>query len=157
MYVVALGENRLEDHLYFSKNINDTTEVLWEKLSKIPHPNWVSSILPTSDCETCHYITLISYKKSGKLFYYNGESYKLIDHPLEKSSIKSAVIDKRFNRIYLGTSSGVYTMSHKKKDWVYLSGLPNAVARSMKINYTTNELFVGTFGRGVWKSPLFFE
>lgn len=155
MFAVVLGKTRFDDFLYYSDNVNDTSDVKWTKLSKLPHANWVSSILPSNECETCHYITFISYEAHGKLFYFNGESYQSVENKLGKSSIKSAVIDKETDRIYIGTTSGVYTKSKLETDWVLLSGLPSARANSMKLNYQARELFVGTFGRGVWKAPMF--
>jgi hypothetical protein len=157
MFVVGLGKTRYDDVLYYSNNINDTSKVKWNTLTALPHPNWVSSVMPTSDCETCHYITFISYEEHGKLFYFNGSAYEKIEHSLGKASIKSAVIDKRTNRIYVGTTSGVYTKSHKNHEWILLEGLPSTKVNSMKISYATNELFVGTFGRGVWKSTLYLD
>jgi len=46
-------------------------------------------------------------------------------------------------------------VKHKDKtEWKLLSGLPGVRIRSMEINYVTNEVFLGTFGRGIWKGPL---
>lgn len=157
MYTIGLGKSRGEDYMYLTKNLNDTSGVKWEQLGKLPYSNWVSSVLPTSDCETCHYITFISYEQHGKVFYYDGNSYQTVPNQFGNSSIKSGVIDKRTDRIYVGTTSGVYTKAHDSNDWKLLKGLPNSQVKSMKINYETNELFVGVFGRGIWKSSLYSE
>jgi hypothetical protein len=36
-----------------------------------------------------------------------------------------------------------------------LDNLPNAIVKELKIRYATNELFAGTYGRGVWRTKLY--
>lgn len=58
--------------------------------------------------------------------------------------------------LYLGTTRGVYYFDPISNTWLDITGnLPNVPVRAIKINQTSKELIVGTFGRGVWNAPLF--
>ena len=57
--------------------------------------------------------------------------------------------------IYAGTSRGVYYYNYSASQWEkYNNNLPNVYIADLAINYNSNELFAGTHGRGVWKTPL---
>ena len=154
MFVIALGKQRDQDYIYFSNNVNDTLEVSWKKIKKIPKSAWVSSVMSSSECETCHFLTFNTFDSKEKVFYFNGDTYKEIKTNIGRASIRSGVIDKRNGTIYLGTRVGVFVKHKDKTEWKLLSGLPGVRIRSMEINYVTNEVFLGTFGRGIWKGPL---
>lgn len=58
--------------------------------------------------------------------------------------------------IYVGMDVGVYYRDNSMSNWLLFSqGLPNVVISDLKIKYNTKELYAGTYGRGVWKSPLY--
>ncbi|MFT4663761.1 MAG: photosystem II stability/assembly factor-like uncharacterized protein [Gammaproteobacteria bacterium] len=61
--------------------------------------------------------------------------------------------------LYIGTGFGVY-FKHNNSPWVrYENGLPTIKVKELEIYYTENpttcKLIAGTFGRGLWESPLF--
>jgi hypothetical protein len=59
------------------------------------------------------------------------------------------------DRLYLGTDIGVYTRDSSDTDWQPFNvGLPNVIANDLAIQYSTNKLFVASFGRGIWVSDL---
>lgn len=59
------------------------------------------------------------------------------------------------NDIYVGTSVGVYHKNDNMQEWErYDEGLPNAPVYDMEINVEDETLTVGTYGRGVWQSPI---
>jgi len=57
-------------------------------------------------------------------------------------------------RMYIGTNYGIFTKTKSDAQWTLLSGLPGTYIRALDINYTTNKLIVGTFGRGIWQGDL---
>lgn len=60
------------------------------------------------------------------------------------------------NGLYVGMDVGVYYRDDNMSDWLLFSNdLPNVIINELDINYTTNKLYAGTFGRGVWCSDLF--
>lgn len=59
------------------------------------------------------------------------------------------------NRLYLGMDAGVYYLDDNHSDWqLFTTGLPIVQARDFEINYKTNMLRVGTFGRGIWETEM---
>jgi len=57
--------------------------------------------------------------------------------------------------IYVGTDMGIYYTDTLLVGWQpFMTGLPNVIVRDMEINYATGRLIAGTYGRGIWVSPL---
>ncbi|MCB0525641.1 MAG: PKD domain-containing protein, partial [Saprospiraceae bacterium] len=61
------------------------------------------------------------------------------------------------NGIYVGGFGFVaYTNDDLPGQWVgYFDGLPNARVYELEINYISNTIFAGTYGRGLWESPIY--
>ncbi|NQX86462.1 MAG: T9SS type A sorting domain-containing protein [Flavobacteriaceae bacterium] len=63
--------------------------------------------------------------------------------------------DDALNTLYLGTHAGVYYYNDSMVDWeTFNNNLPNVAIRDLAINIPDATLVAGTFGRGIWKSPL---
>ena len=59
------------------------------------------------------------------------------------------------NDLYVGTSVGVYHKNDNMEEWErYDEGLPNSPVFDMEINEEEGILTAGTYGRGVWQSPI---
>ncbi|MDO8365404.1 MAG: PKD domain-containing protein [Saprospiraceae bacterium] len=61
------------------------------------------------------------------------------------------------NGIYVGGFGFVsYTNDDLGGQWVgFFEGLPNVRVYELEINYISNSIFAGTYGRGLWESPLY--
>ncbi len=60
------------------------------------------------------------------------------------------------NEVYVGTDVGVFYRNDNIGHWVNFSnGLPVVQVNSIYINPTYQTISVGTFGRGIWTSPLY--
>lgn len=58
------------------------------------------------------------------------------------------------NGIYVGTDIGVFYRNANMSDWIYFSNfLPNVMVTDMEIS--GGYLYAATYGRGVWRSPLY--
>jgi photosystem II stability/assembly factor-like uncharacterized protein len=58
--------------------------------------------------------------------------------------------------LYLGMDVGVYYRDSTMQDWILFNeGLPNTIINDLEINYATQSIRAGTYGRGVWESPLY--
>lgn len=56
--------------------------------------------------------------------------------------------------LYLGMDYGVYYIDNQFTEWnLFNTGLPNVRVTELEINYADNNLYVSTYGRGIWKSP----
>jgi Secretion system C-terminal sorting domain len=59
------------------------------------------------------------------------------------------------NSLYLSTTLGVYYYDDIAAAWSpFETGLPNVKVTDLEINYIDNNITAGTYGRGVWRSPL---
>ena len=57
--------------------------------------------------------------------------------------------------LYAGTDAGVYVLPLGNAEWTpYKAGLPEVVCSDLSIRYSTHELLLATYGRGLWKAPL---
>ncbi|MGN6566992.1 MAG: T9SS type A sorting domain-containing protein [Flavipsychrobacter sp.] len=67
--------------------------------------------------------------------------------------VNCITIDTNNNTIYIGTDVGVMYREPSMTDWaIYGAELPVVQVNDLKLNYTTDELWAGTFGRGMWKT-----
>jgi photosystem II stability/assembly factor-like uncharacterized protein len=59
------------------------------------------------------------------------------------------------NGLYVGMDAGIYYRDDTMSDWdIFNSGMPNAEVLDLKIDYTNNIIYAGTYGRGTWKTEL---
>lgn len=57
--------------------------------------------------------------------------------------------------IYVGTDVGIYYTDSLLAGWqFYSTGLPNVIVNDLEINYTIGKIRAGTYGRGIWESPI---
>lgn len=57
--------------------------------------------------------------------------------------------------LYLGMDYGIYYIDNTFTDWQpYSNMLPNVIINELEINDVTRTLYAGTYGRGLWASPL---
>jgi PKD repeat protein len=57
--------------------------------------------------------------------------------------------------LYIGTDVGIYYTDSLLAGWQYYStGLPNVIVNDLEINYGIGKIRAGTFGRGIWESPI---
>ncbi len=56
--------------------------------------------------------------------------------------------------LYLGMNYGVYYIDNTFTEWnLFNNNLPNVRVTELEINYVDNNIYVSTYGRGIWKSP----
>ncbi|WP_300567050.1 T9SS sorting signal type C domain-containing protein, partial [Flavobacterium sp.] len=59
------------------------------------------------------------------------------------------------NPLYVGTSLGVYYKDDTMATWQpFDTNLPNVAVKDLEINVEDSKIIAGTFGRGVWESPI---
>lgn len=57
--------------------------------------------------------------------------------------------------LYLGMDYGVYYIDNRFEDWQpYSNLLPNVIINELEINNVTGMIYAGTYGRGLWASPI---
>jgi hypothetical protein len=96
-----------------------------------------------------------------KLLYYNGAYWEdwtgIFEGDLSLKNLSVTEVHHQkgtHERIYIGTNAGVFYKEGRTDSWKKLDGLPHAEVTDMEINYNTQELLVGTHGRGLWLCDL---
>jgi hypothetical protein len=64
--------------------------------------------------------------------------------------------DNGLDGLYLGMNYGVYYIDNTFSEWqVFNNNLPNVIINELEINYVENKIYAGTYGRGLWVSPVY--
>ncbi|MDZ4821830.1 MAG: hypothetical protein SH856_00035 [Flavobacteriales bacterium] len=158
MYLYVLTDDSLQPEIWRTFNVNEIKPelIIWEKVADIPQRGWISGIIADPDSPWHFWLLFATSDFSGKLWYFDGFTYKDETTNLGSALVGSAILQRGSERrIYLGSNSGVFTRKAGETSWTLLDGLPGTFINSLDINYKTREIFVGTFGRGVWKGPLY--
>lgn len=119
----------------------------------------ISSIEINHQDENIIYLTTSGFSN-------NGQVLKSIDGSVTWENIsKNLPIEPKLvikhqnqslaNDLFLGSSVGVYHINDNMMEWeAYDSGLPNSPITDMEINIEDKLITVGTYGRGVFQSPI---
>ena len=144
--------------LYRSDNVK-ASSVTWSNLTnQLPNSNYITAIETSPADENIVYIVMQNqvFKSSNK-----GQTWSNITGNLPNVQMHSIVYYKNSNEgLYLGTDIGVFYRDANNQQWIqYSDGLPAAIwITELEIYYGTSVtqdiLRAGTFGRGLWESPL---
>jgi hypothetical protein len=160
VYAYGLGAQKTDVHLYRTLNAlaERAEDVVWERLPALPKAGWISDLVIDADKSNQFWISFKSAEPEQKLFRFNGERFIDVTANLGWCVAESIVLDALDNeRLYLGTNHGVYTRNKRESEWTLIKGLPGTYIKSMDINQVQRQLYVGTFGRGVWTMPLLYN
>ena len=117
----------------------------------------ISSIDINNHDENIIYVTNSGF--SGKIYKSvdGGENWTDITNnlPNEPKLVIKHQIHSLENDLFVGTSLGVYHTNDNMSEWeVYSTNLPNVPVRDIEFNIEDKKIIVGTYGRGVWQSPI---
>ena len=97
---------------------------------------------------------------AGRKIYYSASggasgTWQNVSGSLPNVPVNSLAYDPGSNNgIYVGTDIGVYYKNASMSDWIYFSnGFPNVRVFDMKVE--GGYLYAGTFGRGIWRTPVY--
>ena len=64
--------------------------------------------------------------------------------------------DTSVNGLYVGMNYGLFYIDDTFTDWqVYNTNLPNVRVNELEINNVNDRIYAGTYGRGLWSSPVY--
>ncbi len=86
-----------------------------------------------------------------------GEKWENISGIIPNIPVNCIIYENGSNdALYVGTDNSVYYRNGAMSDWIEFSeGLPNTIVSDLDINYMSNKLVTGTYGRGIWQIDLF--
>lgn len=86
-----------------------------------------------------------------------GSSWTNIKGNLPSIGAQCVAMDAESNNgIYVGMQVGVYYTNDNISGWIPFDvGLPNVQTREIEINYSEKQMFIATYGRGIWQSGIY--
>jgi photosystem II stability/assembly factor-like uncharacterized protein len=99
------------------------------------------------------WITKSGFNEFDKVFEFNGAEVKNLSGNLPNVPVNTILYQLNSpDRIYAGTDIGVFYSDYGSANWQKLgTGLPNLIILDLEASYNTNEIYAGSYGRGVWK------
>jgi len=159
MYVYALTKgNATAPQLWVTHNLleQDPTHVKWQRVPYVPVEGWIASVCIDPLDARKFWVLYTRRERDGKLWYFDGRTYTDETRSLADAYCEAMALEFGPDaRLYVGSTSGVYTKSRTEPDWKLLKGLPGVPVKSLAINYATKKIVAGTFGRGIWQADLY--
>lgn len=114
----------------------------------------LSNICPDPWDKDHFWVTYGGYTTNRVAEYRFGQGWTVRNDSLPFVPVHCMVIDSSNGTIYLGTDVAIFYRDTSMSSWqLYNNGLPVIEVPDLAINYTTNEVWAATYGRGMWKSP----
>lgn len=158
MYVYALNKGSMvEPQLWVTHNLlaASASDIEWKRISHVPQEGWISSIEIDPADSSKFWVLYQRRESSGKLWYFDGKRYMDVSGNWGDALCESMILQRgNHPRLYVGSDRGVFTSELHKNEWLRMAGLPGTQVKSLAINYATNTLIAGTFGRGLWQVDL---
>ncbi len=162
-------QNELKGKLFFTKNLSDEKPE-WKDITKMVWwLDWrdVVEIHPVPEEENSFYVMLANIYHGWQselmqfTIYDDSVSMKDLSFNLPKPRSRFVVENTDDANIYVATDTGIY-VSNKALladgKWLpYFSSenpFPFCTVSEMEINYASNRLYIATYGRGMWYTPL---
>ncbi|NVK27045.1 MAG: PKD domain-containing protein [Flavobacteriia bacterium] len=145
----------IEEDVYRSNNGGSS----WTNISNnISNMRAVTDIA-ISDVDPNHiWITKSGYDSNHKVYESldGGSTWSNISSGLPNLPANTIIYQDGSNgAIYVGMDIGVYYRDLTSNGWVaFMNGIPNTIVNDLEIHYSTGVIRAGTYGRGVWESPL---
>ena len=105
------------------------------------------------------WVTLSGYSATNKVYKSTngGTTWTNITNNFPNVPVNCIVyVPNTPNALYVGTDLGVYYTDDVLGYWVqFNTGLPNVIVNDLKIQTSASLLRAGTYGRGLWSTPLY--
>ncbi|HEV3473573.1 MAG TPA: glycosyl hydrolase [Actinomycetota bacterium] len=160
--VQAIGLNKAKPEVIYAGTDNGllwkTTDTggTWTKLTPEALPDrWVTHITVKPNDPNVLYISFSGFRQGDQKDYLfrskdGGETFTDISANLPRAPINDIVLVGR--RLYVASDLGVFTSSTRRIRWLSVGGnLPNVPLNDLRWISKNKTLYVGTFGRGIYK------
>ncbi len=140
--------------IYRTKNAGHT----WEDVSEGLPDQAITYIAVSQYNPLKIWVSLSGYNDGNKIYTSEdgGETWQNYSDGLPNTPVNCVLYqDDTDQMLYAGTDLGVYYRSRGMKEWIAgNTGLPNVIVNELEIDYANKKIIAGTYGRGLWESPL---
>lgn len=134
----------------------------WEDIStNLPNDLWVSRVVASRHKKERVYVTLNGYRFDNFNTYVfksdnYGQTWESISANIPTSPVNVIVEDEfKDNILYLGTDNGAYVSFDNGERWeAFSKNLPAVAVHDIKTQKESNDLLLGTHGRGIYKTNI---
>lgn len=103
-------------------------------------------------------VSLSGYTENEKVYisYDAGNTWINYSYNLPNIPANCVIFDDDFNNpLYVGMDVGVYYIDNLLSEWEpFMTNIPNVIINELEIQKSSKLLRAGTYGRGLWESPL---
>jgi len=124
-------------------------------------PRWVTSVVVDPVDSTHAYASYGGFREgytSANVFettHAGQTTWKNVSGNLPNAPVNGLAYDRANDTLYAATDLGVYFMQNDDKHWSKLgNNLPNTATEDLKLQVSSGDIYVATFGRGTWRIPL---
>ncbi|MFU8844771.1 MAG: T9SS type A sorting domain-containing protein [Bacteroidales bacterium] len=136
---------------------NGCIQDCWTELfpPNLPCP-YITSITVSPYDENRIWISYSGYVVGEKVKMFDGNVWSDYSVGLPNMPINNLIFEHGSNNgLFAATDVGVYYINSSMGQWEpFMTNLPNVMVSELEINYQYNNIKAGTYGRGLWKSPL---
>ncbi|AXO80948.1 glycosyl hydrolase [Olleya aquimaris] len=134
----------------------------WEDIStNLPNDLWVSRVVASRHKKERVYVTLNGYRFDNFNTYVfksdnYGQTWESISANIPTSPVNVIVEDEfKDSILYLGTDNGAYVSFDNGERWeAFSKNLPAVAVHDIKTQKESNDLLLGTHGRGIYKTNI---
>jgi len=143
------------DVIYRTENGGNT----WNNISSgLPNLFITAIEVDPQDSERI-WVCFSGYDEDNKIYFSSngGEDWENISGNLPNVPVNCLhYLQGSNDAIYAGTDVGVFYIDDELDNWSpYNEGLPNVIVNQMVFHYPTQQIFLASYGRGVWKNGFF--
>lgn len=128
----------------------------WSPLSGLPGLPVTDAIIEPSDA-AAFWLAFGGYDADNRIWHTadGGQTWSSVGEGLPALPVNALALDTLSGDLYSGTDAGVYVLPSGTDLWLpYKEGLPEVLCSDLGIRYSTGELLLSTYGRGLWRAPL---
>jgi len=148
----------VNSNIFKSSNGGSTWSNITPSGGLSPSPHNISGVAIDPDDEQHIVISISGYTSNKKVMesFNGGQTWSNLSSGLPNIPANCVTFESgSSDGIYVGTDIGVYYHSAAFSNWVsYNQNLPNVIVVDFEIYEDDDLLRIGTYGRGVWQSPL---
>ncbi len=147
-------EHNIPGKIYISTNGGNN----WtDATAGLPDSLYYTSIELHETSATTAFVTMAGFSAGHKVYKTtdNGATWENISYNLPNIPVNCAKYIPGGDAIMLATDLGVYVLRDGETTWENESlGLPNVIVSDIEINPELGEIYIATFGRGIWATDL---